>query len=518
MGTEASVSALPAVAPARSGRFALNLVSNIGKLGLTMLVGAWYVPFLVRQLGPAAYGLVPLASMITSYMGLITFSLDTAVARYLTISLERKDYREANLVFNVAFWSNLALAALLVLPALAAIANVQHLVRIPPGYETATRWLFAGTAAAFLLNQIKSPFGVSCFSVNRLDLANVVIVGETLTRVGLVVLLFIVVAPRIEYVGAGILAGTVVSTVGAVWLWRILTPSLHLRLRDFDWTMMKNLFHTSGWVVLSQIGILLYLNIDLLVANRLFGPGESGRYAAVLQVPTMLTTLGMAVGEIFAPTMYRTYARGNLEELTAYLDRAIKFLGMVMALIVGLTCGFAEPLLQLWLGPAFGDLAPLLCLMVITLCLNLAMYPLYAVPVAANRVKVPGLVTLAIGVLNLVLALLLARVFGWGLYGLGAAVAISLTLRRFVFTPLYVAAILHQPYRTYFRRAVPITVVTLATIGVCRLILRGWTISNWVDFGTASLAVCVLFAAVTYLLLTSEERLALKETIVQWRK
>ncbi|HWY31980.1 MAG TPA: hypothetical protein VNX46_14565, partial [Candidatus Acidoferrum sp.] len=207
-------------APEQSGRFAVNLVSNVGKLGLTMLVGVWYVPFLVRQLGPAAYGLTPLASMITSYMGLVTFSLDIAVGRYLTLALARKDYRDANTVFNVAFWGNVAIAALLAIPAIAAIANVQHLVRIPPGYEMGTRWLFAGTVAAFFLNEIKIPFLASCFALNRLDLQNVVTVGETLTRVGLVVFLFLVFAPRVEYVGAGILAGTMVSTIGAVRFWR----------------------------------------------------------------------------------------------------------------------------------------------------------------------------------------------------------------------------------------------------------------------------------------------------------
>jgi hypothetical protein len=205
-----------AVVPAGSGRFALNLVSNVGRLGLLMLVGVWYVPFLVRQLGPAAYGLIPLTSMITSYMALVTSSLDTSVGRYLTLALGRKDDRDANTIFNVSLWGNVAIVALLALPAVAAVVNVQHLVRIPPGYETATRWLFAGTIAAFCLNQVKSPFLVSCFSLNRLDLQNVVILGETLTRVGLVAGLFLLVAPRIEYVGAGILAGTVVSSCGAI--------------------------------------------------------------------------------------------------------------------------------------------------------------------------------------------------------------------------------------------------------------------------------------------------------------
>jgi membrane protein EpsK len=520
METEASVSvsAIPAVVPARSGRFAINLVSNIAKLGLTMLVGVWYVPFLVRQLGPAAYGMIPLTSMITSYMTLITFGLDAAMSRTLTISLERKDYNRANAIFNVAFWANLAIAVLLGIPAVIAIANVQHIMRIPPGYETATRWLFAGTVIAFLLNQVKSPFGVSCFSLNRLDLANVVLVGETLTRVGLVAFLFLVYAPRIQYVGAAILAGTIFSTVGAIWLWKVLTPSLHLQWRGFDWTMLKSLSSTGGWVIVSQVGVMLYMNIDLLLANRLFGPAESGRYAAVLQMSAMLSTLGMTVGEIFAPTMYQMYARGDIDGLAVYLNRAIKFLGIVMALVIGLICGFSKPLLQLWLGPTFGSLSPLLCVMAIHLSLNLATYPLYAVPLAADRVKVPGLVTLAVGVFNLALALFLAKVLGWGLYGLAGAGAISLTLRRFVFTPLYVAAVLRQPYKTYYRRVVPIILATLTTIALCRLVMSFWAISTRTDLAMAATVVSLSFAAITWLLLPPEERAALRDIIVRWRE
>ena len=523
MRSGTSTSAIPAAAPApvakpRSGRFALNLVSNIGKLGLTMVVGAWYVPFLVRQLGPAAYGLVPLASTITSYMALITFGLESAMARSLSISLERQDYARANVVFNVVFWGNLAVALLLAVPAIVAIANIEHIVRIPPGYEAATRWLFAGTVAAFLLNQVKTAFATPCFCLNRLDLQNLVTVSETLTRVGLVVLLFLVFAPRIEYVGAAILAGTVVSILGAICFWKVLAPCLHVRLSDFHWATLKSMCATGGWVVVSQIGVILYMNIDLVVANRLFGPMESGRYAAVLQLPALLRALGIAVGEIFAPTMFQKYARGEGEELAAYLNRAIKFLGLILALAIGLICGFSKPLLQLWLGPAFGSLAPLLCLMAIHLCINLSMYPLYAVPLAANRVRVPGLVTLGVGALNLALALVLAGVLGWGLYGIAAAGAVSLTLRHLVFTPLYGALVLHQPLKTFYRTAIPILAATLITTGLCRLILWQWTIANWAELAAAAMMVSALFAATTWVLLTPEERGALKDAAARWRK
>jgi membrane protein EpsK len=127
-------------------------------------------------------------------------------------------------------------------------------------------------------------------------------------------------------------------------------------------------------------------------------------------------------------------------------------------------------------------------------------------------------VTLVVGLVNVVLALVLARAFGWGLYGLAIAGGISLTLRRFVFTPLYVAAVLHQPWLTYYRCVVPILGATLGTIGLCQVVLGYWPVSDWMDLGLAASAVSVIFLIATWLLLSAGERAALKEMVVRWRE
>ena len=119
---------------------------------------------------------------------------------------------------------------------------------------------------------------------------------------------------------------------------------------------------------------------------------------------------------------------------------------------------------------------------------------------------------------NLLLALLLAGVFGWGLYGLAAAGAITLTVRHLLFTPLYGARVLNRTYGTFFRAVVPIVLATLATIGMCRLILWRWVVSNWIDFGIAALGVALLYAAVVYLLLSPEERLTVRDATFRSRK
>ncbi len=479
----------------------------MGQLGLSMVVGAWYVPFLVRKLGPAAYGLIPLASSITSYMALITLGLNSAVGRYLTIALEHEDQRRANQIFNTSFWGSLALTAFLLIPAALGMVYLDRLVRVPSGLEIQARWLFAGTTAAFLLNEIKTPFDVSSFCRNRFDLRNLVAISEVLARVGMVVLLFYALVPHIHYVGFAIFFGTVISSVGAVWLWKTLTPSLRVQASYFDWAILRELTATGGWVIINQIGAILYLSIDLLVANRLFGAEQSGEYAAVLQLPLLVRTLGSTVAAVFSPTVLYYFARKELDGLMVYLARAVKCLGLTLGLPISLTCGFGEPLLRLWLGPRFSSLHPLLFLMTVHLCINVPILPLLGLQLATNRVKVPAVVTMIMGIVNLGLALVLAGPMHWGLYGIAAAGAIMLTLKNVFFTPIYGAYVLGKSSWVFFRESALIVGVTLVSILACRAVLWFWPVAGWDQLIIVSMGISALYGLIVYqLILTAEER------------
>ena len=92
-----------------------------------------------------------------------------------------------------------------------------------------------------------------------------------------------------------------------------------------------------------------------------------------------------------------------------------------------------------------------------------------------------------------------------------------LTIRYFLFTPLYAARILNRPYGTFFRAVPPIVLTTLATIGLCRLIQWRWVISNWIELGMTAGAVSLVFSTLVYLLLTPRERMALKDVVVRFR-
>ena len=277
---------------------------------------------------------------------------------------------------------------------------------------------------------------------------------------------------------------------------------------------MRELTSTGGWVVINQIGAILYLSIDLLVANRLFGAEESGKYAAVLQLPMLVRTLGSTIGAVFSPTVLFYYARQDLDGLMAYLARAVKCLGLTLALPISLTCGFAEPLLRLWLGPGFGSLHPLLFLMTAHLCINVPILPLLGLQLATNRVKVPGVVTMVMGMANLGLALVLAGPMHWNLYGIAAAGAIMLTLKNVFFTPIYGAHVLGKPCGVFFRESALIVGVTVVTILACRGVLWFWPIVGWDQLAGLSLGISALYGLIVYqFILTVEERKMVRSLI-----
>ncbi len=164
----------------QGGRFALNLGSNLANFGLSILVGIWFTPYLIRHLGVAAYGLVPLAVTVTSYMGLFTTALNAAVGRFITLSLDRNDHVEANRFFNTSFWGTVAVLAVLLGPALWLSSQARFFFNVPAGYENQFAWLLLCTIGMFFLTTLASPFGVATFCRNRFDLSNAIAIVTTL--------------------------------------------------------------------------------------------------------------------------------------------------------------------------------------------------------------------------------------------------------------------------------------------------------------------------------------------------
>jgi len=423
-----------------------NSVFQVLAFGVQVVTGICLVPYLIRHLGTAAYGLIPVAGMLTQYVSLISQSISGAVNRFLTIALQKNDIKEANRVFSTAFFSYLGIGLVQIPFFLLVIYFADSIVTIPDELYIDALILLACSAAAFILNLVASVFGVPMYAYNRLDLSRSIDISRCLFRIVGIIALFICLGPALRYVGYVDLTASFLLCIAQVAIAKHLAPMLKLRLFYFDRAKIRQLLGMGGWLLINTVGTLLFLRMDVWVCNRFVSADAAGEYAAVLQWATLIRSGGAITAAVVAPMMMIYYAKSEIESLIRISKVSVRVLSLALAVPISLMCVFSPSLLHIWLGSSFMKLAPLMVIMLCHLVLNVGVMPLFSIQVAMNKVRLPALVTLLMGALNLVFAIVFIKYFDLGIYGVAIAGAIVLTAKNALFTPVYAAVMLRRPW------------------------------------------------------------------------
>lgn len=461
---------------AARSRFVVNVAANLGYLVLNTAVMLWYIPFLVRNLGVAAYGMISLANSLVAYSAIISTSVDISINRFLAIDLNRGDLSQANRTFNTALALSLVACAVLLAPIGFVSYLFPVLFNVPRGLGPATQFLFAAVGIATLAAVLSGNFGVVSAITHRFDLRNLVRALVALSRVGLVALCFVVWSPSLWLVAPGFILSASIGLLGDALVWKTLTPQLRLDLHSVDRYRFRGLLGLSSWAIIDQLGFLLLTQANLVIVNAMFGATATGRYGAVMPLCGLIVTMTGSVSEVVRPAIMARYAAGDTAGLRALAGRSVKILATGLALPIGLLCGFGRPLLNLWLGPEFADLNVLLILLVSHMTVNLGVMPLIYVITAYSKVRAEGLLTIALGILNVPLAIAFA---GWGVVGVAAAGACAWTVRNLFFLPSYTANVMGLHWGTFYGPLVRGAFGTAAVALAALLASQLWRPTSW---------------------------------------
>ncbi|HMK47165.1 MAG TPA: hypothetical protein VK436_11120 [Methanocella sp.] len=442
----------------------INLIANIAYFALNFIVGMTLVPYFIMTLGEG-YSLVGLAVSITLYVTLIILSLNTVVSRFLTVDLQKNDYKSANKTFNTAIFGLSALIILMIPIVIIIAYSIPNIFNIPDGQDNNVRLLFLGVFAAFLINIWTGNFNVQLFAMNRIDLQIIVNTTTFLTQNGLIILFFYLYHPSLAYIGIAYPIGAICASIVSITFAKRICPYLRISPSSFDFSQLKTLFDMSTWSIIDQLGNLLFLQIDMIIVNRLFFHTVAVPYYAVLSMAAIMRSIATTVAGVLVPTVYTYYAKKQTDTLIKVVVSAVKVMGIFMALPIGLLCGFSVQVLTIWLdsmGKPIGftpaDFAPLLVLMAFHLTINMSVLPLFSINYAYNKIKVPGIVTLVLGAGNFTFAaaLPLAMIYVFNMqdiafYGVAAAGSIVLTLRNGIFIPWYAAKVMGIKPTAFFK-------------------------------------------------------------------
>lgn len=390
----------------------INFYTNIVTLGINAVIAIIYTPYLVNKLGVAAYGILPLALIVNQYIDVAAGALTSAYTRFYSVAIQKSDYNQASKVISTSI---LAIGAIVLcsLPIfIGIIINVDTVFQIPDGLTVSAQILFVYTALSFILSLITSTLNVTLYAQNRLDLMNFLKIIRSIMKFVIVWLLFEFASVNVAFVGlSGFITEIIVLIFSLLIFYKTRPDCIRISIKVFDKAILFAIIAMSVWVLIQQLGDTLLYRTDNLLFNVYLGAEASGRLGAISSFGGYVMQITSVLGALFGPLILMAYSTENHEEVKYLAMSQSKIVGILSAILCGVIAGVGGPLLSIWLDHSFVDYDNWLLIKLLPMPFYAAGGILAYVYRAWNRVKLPAIITIAIGVIDIVVIVLLCNIF-----------------------------------------------------------------------------------------------------------
>ena len=412
----------------RKRQIAIGSIMSYISIGLNILAGLLYTPWMIRQIGESQYGIYTLAnSLITLF--LIDFGLSAATARFMSKYHAEGDEQKANGFLGVIYKLYLIIDAVIFTTLLVIYFLLDKIyVQLTPEEITQFKivYIIAGSFSIFnfpfvTLNGILTAY--EKFIQQKL--------GDIIYRVLLVGMMCAAL-----FLGYGLYALVAVhAIVGLIMIAykliiiKTLTP-VKVNFKHRDKTLFKDIFKFSIWVTVSTFAARLIFNISPTILGVVAGSGSSAIavFGVVATIESYAYIVTTAINGMFMPKISVIYANPDPEKnIMPLMINVGRFQFALNALIV---IGFAligKPFINLWVGEGY-SLAYYGILLVLMpgLFFN-SLQIVNTAMMVTNNTRLQGLINLLTGVINVCVSFVLS--YFYGMIGACVSICFAYTVR-----------------------------------------------------------------------------------------
>lgn len=329
-----------------------NTIYNLGGLGLPLIVAAFSIPVLIRELGEARFGLLTLIWAVVSYFGLFDLGLGRALTQQLAVTLVANDHQRVAPLVATASWVMAALGVLAgFLMAILAPWGVGLIQSVPDHQEAINAVLLMSLAMpAIVLTsgfrgilEAQHAFGI--INLIRLPMGLFTFLGP----------LFVVLygLPRLDVIAAVLVVGRWVACgVHAWYAWRVL-PQERGEF-TFQRSLLKPLCASGGWLTLSNIISPFMGYVDRFVIGAMVSAAAVAYYTTPQEIITKLWIVPGALTAVLFPTFAAQMAQKD-DEAKMLFYQAVRWLFLALLPVTLLLALFSNEILTLWVGSDFAS-------------------------------------------------------------------------------------------------------------------------------------------------------------------
>lgn len=415
--------------PNNGDRRAINLIA--GKVSAKYLAMAidWglaivMVPFNLMHLGKPVYGLWMLVASIPAYFSLLDLGYSAAIVKFAAQYRATGDSRGLNQIASTIFFffAGIGLSAYAIATALAF--NLQALLNLTPEQTVIGRQVLLIISIYIAVGFPCSVFGaiVRGFMDPYMTSLISIVTSLTVVTVNIVMLL----------AGYGIVplvaAITAIRTLSYFAYWRNarrVFPPLQIRAGAFRASRLRELTGFSMALLLIDLANKLNYSTDAIVIGTYMSTAAVASWAIAQRPVDLAQRFSNELNLAVFPLVVSNAALGRDDRLrTIFLYGTQLSLAVVIVLAICLIL-LARPVIALWVGPDFGDSVSVVYVLAFVLMIRIGSAAATTLLEGAGQHRLLAVSTVAAGIANLLLSLLLVRSFGLLGVALGTLIPLS---------------------------------------------------------------------------------------------
>lgn len=500
---------------------AINLTSTIMSYTLSLGVSFFLLPYIVKQLGAAAYGFIGLSNNIIGYTSLMTVALNSMSGRFISIKYHEGNFEDSNRYLASTFFANAGIGVLIILILGIITFFLEQIINIPPELVGDVKFLFVLLFANTSLSTVTGAFGICTFIKNRLDLANSLQIFFSLLNATLLIVLYGFFPAHVWYIGMVALTCTIIRQFPLYKLYKTLTPEFKLKTSNFDMPRVMEMVKEGSWNLISSLSGLLNQGLELLLANIFISAYLMGVLSITKTLPWTLLGFFATLANNFQPEYLKFYAQGDMTSLKATLLKSMRILGLFTAIPCAVIFALGDVFYASWLpGQDYKLMYALTCVTLSGLIVSMPTQSLWYIFTMTKSVRKSSVTMLKYSILNVTCIIIamycihddMVKIFT--LVGIQALINI---IRLTTFLPVYGARVLGFPKYTLlgpvWKIVFSTAVITAIIIPVKVLFIHNY---NWISFFAGTALTIVIGLCINYRLsLIESDRVFLREKIRQ---
>lgn len=449
-------------------------------IGLNMVVGILYTPFLIRMLGQSQYGLYSIVYSVISYLTVMDMGFGNAIIIYTSRYINQKDKEKQDKLHGMFFIIYCIIGVVAAIIGVVLYSNVNVLFgksMTPVEIEQAKTMMLILTfnlAVTFPM----SIFGYIIVAHEKFVVSKFIKIIQILLQPALMIPLLLM--------GYKAIAMVVVLTVANIFClilnYLVCKKKLELKLKfkGFDFKLLKEIFAYSFFIFLNQIIDKVNWSLDQFIVGSIAGTIATAVYAVAGQLNNMYMNFSTAISNVMLPKITKMEDnKASDEEFTEVFIQTGRIQYILMALIITGFVLFGQAFINWWAGAGYESAYIIACILMIPITVPLIQNIGLSILQAKNLYKYRTMIFLGIAILNVVMSIPLTKLYG----GIGAAIgtAISLILGQGIILNIYyhkkVKINMIKFWKNILRMSLPVLFVIVFGIALNKIIVSNSIIS-----------------------------------------